>query len=304
VVRSDAKKYGVAAFLLLATTACGDLGVTAAVEEEDESARCMTSGDIVVSNSVSDVVLILNSNGTYKGIAYNVPNTSETVGGLWYDEGLAELFVAVDGSDRIVAVSAADCSSRVAMIDSNLNGTLKQLTRLVSGDFLVVETNNVERFTASGLRIATGGWPRALQTTGTGLHALAGGGFVHCSTGTDRVRTYTDAGTQVAEAQSGVASTTDAMDCIELANGSIATVWSGTTDTVQVRPANLGAATMSFSDLTYLSTPGGIAERANGNLLVLDRALHHIVEITSTGTLVEVIGDTVLNTPEYIQVIP
>ena len=118
------------------------------------------------------------------------------------------------------------------------------------------------------------------------------------------VRTYNAAGTQVFTVSSGIATTNDATGCLEMNDGNIAAVWSGTTDTVRIYSANLGSTVASFSDTSILSTPGAIAQRSNGNLLIVDRVLHYIVEITSSGTFVNVIGDGVLNTPEHILVVP
>lgn len=278
----------------------------APAEEEDSegtSGNCFSSGDIIVSNSASDVVLVLNSDGTYKNIAFNVFNNSETVFGISLSS-TGELLIAVDGADRIVAVEPTACSARTFSADVNLTGTLRGITQVSNGDVLVVETNNVERFNSAGLRLTTGGWPRALQTAGTGISATSTGGFVHCSTGTDVVRTYDNAGTQINTVASGIAGTTDVMDCLTLSNGNIAAVFSGTTDTVRIYSSNLGSTVGSYSDISFLSTPGGIAQRANGNLLIVDRLLHYIVEVTDTGSYVDIIGDSVLNSPEFILVVP
>lgn len=264
----------------------------------------MASGDLVVSNSGSDAVLVLDAAGNYKSVAYNVVNSAESVYGLHWNATTNELLIAVDGADRVVAVSAADCKSRDVILDGNLSGNLRGLTRLASGDLLIVETSAIERFSWSGIRVTSGAWPKTLQTNSSGISAIPSGGFVLCSTGADVVRTYDDAGTQVATKTSGIAATTDAADCKVLADGSIATVWSGTTDTLAIYPSNLGTEIMTFSDLGVLSTPGGMAQRSNGNILVLDRVLNWIVEISPLGALVGTLGDTVLSTPEYILVIP
>lgn len=278
--------------------------VSCAPEKKSETTEsCFSSGDIIVSNSASDVVLVLDENGIYKNIAFNVSNTAESVYGITLSQS-GELLVAVDGADRVVAVSSEDCSSRTFIADVNLTGNLRAITQLNGGDVLVIETSNVERFNSLGFRITSGGWPRALQTNATDINKLANGGFVHCSTGTDVIRTYDAAGTQINTVSSGIAGTADAAGCIELANGNIAAVWSGTTDTVRIYSSNLGSTVASYSDISLLSTPGAIAQKANGNLLVVDRVLHYIVEITSAGTFVDVIGDGVLNTPEYILVVP
>jgi hypothetical protein len=264
---------------------------------------CISSGDLIVSNSGSDVVLVLNADGSYKNIAYNVSNTAETVYGVaWSQAG--ELLVGVDGADRIVAVNAATCESRTFAADGSLTGTIRGLTQLLSGDILIVETSNIEKFNSLGMRVTSGGWPKALQTGGTDVSAMSTGGFVHCSSTADVVRTYDSLGAQVATVSSGIAATTDAASCIELSNGSIAAAWSGTTDTVKIYSSNLSTTLATFSDTSILSAPGGMAQRANGNLLILDRVLHYIVEIDTDGNFVGIVGDGVLSTPEQILVVP
>jgi hypothetical protein len=266
---------------------------------------CIEPGDIIVSNSGSDVVLVLNPDGSYKDIAFNVPNISETIGGIYWDDLDQKLFVAVDGADRIVEVDPVDCSSTTRISDGNLTGTMKGLSRDVNGDFYIVETSNVEKFNSDGMRITTGGWPKSLQTLGTGIDFFNGStDFVHCSTTTDVVRTYNSAGTQIATKSSGIATTTDAMDCMILANGNIAVSWSGTTDTLAIYSSDLATTIATYSNISILSSPGGIAERDNGNLLIVDRLLHFIIEVEADGTYVGILGDGVLNTPEFITVVP
>jgi hypothetical protein len=273
--------------------------------EETIQADCIVPGDIVISNSGSDAVLVLNSDGSYKNIALNVNNIAETVYGVTWDRVNNRLLVAVDGADRIVAVDPVDCSTSTAISDGNLTGTtLKGLTVVDNGDILVTEVNMIERFTQDGMRITTGGWPKTLQTTSNGIYARNNGGFVLCSSGADVVRTYDDAGTQIATKASGIVSTTDAMDCMELANGNIAVTWSGTTDTVKVYSSDLVTEIASYSNISLLSSPGGIAEKSNGNLLVVDRLNHYIVELEADGSYVGILGDGVLNTPEFLIVVP
>lgn len=288
--------------LILLTTAIV-VASCAPREDDDASTLCWESGDIIVSNSGSDAVIALNSDGSYRGIVYNVINTSETVYGVNFS-ATGELLVAVDGTDRVMAISQADCSSRIVIADANLTGTLRGVTELSNGDILVAETSNVERFRSTGARVTSGGWPRALQTGATGLSAIPAGGFVHCSTTLDVVRTYDDLGAQTFTRSSGIAGTTDAMDCLKLSDGSVAIAWSGTTDTVSIVSADLSTQSASYSDLAILSNPGGLGELANGNLVVADRLNHYLVEITRAGVFVATLGDGVLNTPEFIAVAP
>ncbi|MBY0315496.1 MAG: hypothetical protein K2Q26_08255 [Bdellovibrionales bacterium] len=281
-------------------------GSCAPKDDEDDNVEdvCMQSGDILVTNSGTRAVLVLDALGNYKRVAFNLNNSSETVYGIGWLAGNEEFAVAVDGADRIVAVNRTDCSSRNLITDGNLTGNIRGLTQLNNGDILVIETNNVERFTSAGLRITSGGWPRALQNGGTQLSALPAGGFVHCSLTSDVVRTYNDAGTQIATRASGIAGTTDATGCLVMSNGSIATAWSGTTDSIIVYSSNLATAQATFSNPSILGAPGGIAQRADGNLLVVDRIFNYIVELTSEGVYVGVLGQGILSTPEFLLVVP
>ncbi|PIT98745.1 MAG: hypothetical protein COT74_13700 [Bdellovibrionales bacterium CG10_big_fil_rev_8_21_14_0_10_45_34] len=265
---------------------------------------CMASGDIVVSNSGSDTVVVLNPDGTYKGVAYNLVNGVEAPYGLVWIPETKELVVAVDGVDRLQVVDGTDCTNLPFVQNPNLNGNLRGLTRLTSGDFLVVESNAIERFSSSGFRVTNGGWPKNLQTTGTALDARSDGGFILCSTGGDVVRTYSSDGTQTGTRSSGIAGTTDAAACKVLADGSILVAWSGTTDTVAKYSSDLSTLIWSYSDIGILAAPGGLAERADGRILVIDRIHNYVIELTSEGAFSNAIADTILSTPEFLIVIP
>lgn len=297
-------------FILFATFASFVLtSCKSSSDEGDEVAAptpvCFESGDILVANGGSDAIMSFSSTGAFKKIIYQLNTAAgEALYGMDYIESTGEVAVVVDGTDRVMAIDPETCAARILIADANLNGTLRGITQLSTGDLLVVETSNVERFSSTGVRITTGSWPKALQTTGADIHALAAGGFVHCSTGSDVVRTYDDAGTQVATRASGIAGTTDAMGCKELANGSIAAAWSGTTDSVVIYSSNLATAQYTYSNTAVLSTPGSLAQKNDGNILVADRVLNYLVEISPTGTYVGTIGGGYLNVPEFILVIP
>ncbi len=285
------------------------LGCESSSDEEDvvvvEPEACFESTDVLISNGGSDTILAYSSTGEFKRIVFQLNTVAgEAIFGMDYLQATGEVIVTIDGSDRVMAIDPEDCSARNLIVDINLTGTLRGVTQLSGGDILVVETNNVERFTSSGVRITSGGWPLSLQTGGSDIYGLSAGGFVHCSTTADVVRTYSDAGVQTATRASGIAGTTDAAGCKELANGSMAVAWSGTTDSVVIYSANLATALYTFSNTSVLSTPGSLAERANGNILIADRTLNYLVEITSTGTYVGQFASGLPNTPEYVLVIP
>jgi len=303
LIRSSKYKILQAGIVASGITACAPINL----DSLSSATACLSSGDIVVSNSGTDAVLVLNSDGSYKRTALELTSASENIYGVHYDRISNRLLVVIDGTDRILSLSAADCTATEFTTDTNIAGNMRGITRLASGDVLVVETA-IERLNVlsngAGSRTTVGAWPKTLQTAGSGIGARAAGGFVHCSTTTDVVRTYDDNGTQINTVSSGIAGTTDAMDCRELTSGNIVAVWSGTTDTVSIYNSTLASTVATYSNLSLLSTPGGVAQRGNGNVLILDRVLNHIVEITENGSFVQTIGGAFLNTPEYIEVVP
>ncbi len=286
-------------FLTLTLSSCHDEAIV-----ESSSNFLVAPGDIVVSNGASDSVLLLDPDGNYKATLYEMRNSIDSPFGLAWKKDTNEILVAVEGVDRVMAISAYDGTQRIFIQEGNLNGVMKGLAQLDNGNVAIYEGNSVELYSTLGLRITAGGWPKALLTTPEQISPLTNGGFIGCASGTDRVRTYDAAGTQVLDKQSGIATTTDAMGCIELANGNIAAVWSGTTDTVVIYDPTLTTSLASFSNTTELATPGGIAQAANGNLLVLDTTLNHIFEIDQSGNFIRILAGDILATPRQILVIP
>lgn len=285
-----------------------------AVSEESESTSVVvSSGDIIISNQGADTVLLFDSTGVFKSVLYEISTVNgEALTGISENTVTGEILIAVDGSpDRVMAIKKSDLSSRQFIKDAtNFTGTIRGVAYLTSGETVVVETNNVEKFDSVGYRTTAGSWPKALQTTGSGIDAMTGGGFVHCSTGSDVVRTYDASGTQVATVSSGIASTTDAPDCRSTPDGGIVASWSGTTDTIRKYSANLSTVQWSYSSPSVLSSPTGLAVRANGNVLALDSVLNHVVEISFNGTTASgtILGgaavdiDNMLSTPQFIYV--
>lgn len=290
--------------LVMGTASCSnDLKEQDSTTTSTDDSKCIESGDIIVSNSGSDAVISLDSEGNFKKVIYNLLNGTENPYGVAWSSVTDEVLVVVDGSDRVMAISADDCSSRIFVADTNLTGNLRGITQLDSGDVLIIETNNIERFSSDGYRVSAS-WPKALQTTGSDIFKTSGDGFAHCSTGTDVLRTYDSTGTQLATTSSGIAATTDAAGCAKLSNGNFAVAWSGTTDTVVIYDSTLSTVIGSYSNLSVLSTPGGITQDNDGNLLVIDRVLNQIVKLDATGNYIGIIGDGFLSTPEYIMVVP
>lgn len=292
--------------VLFLGSACQNKRAAGAESSSEGSSNVFNAekGDIVVSNGGSDSVLLLDSEGNFKDILLNVDNTAESVYGITYSADTDEVVVAVDGSDRLLAVSLDDGSQRNLVTSSLFSGVLRGITQLLGGDFLAIEGNALERFNSLGTRITVGGWPKSLQSNPSEVFPLADGGFGMCSYGTRVVRTYDEDGTQTANRASGIAGTVNSYGCTSLSTGQIAVTWNGTSDTVQILSSDLTTVDASFSDTGLLGSPQGVSEDINGDLLVVDSSYHHIVKVSSEGEFIGTLGGAILNIPRSILVIP
>ena len=268
-------------------------------------------GDIVVVNGTSRSLLLFNSNGEYKSVLYDLENIAESIYAVAFKADTKEIIFTINGAARVGAVSVVDGTYRTLIADANLTGALKGLTQLNNGDILVAEVNNIERFTTNGVRrtnVSGVVWPNTLggsSTTAEQVHATANGGFVVCSSGSDNVKRYTENAVIVGAAvASGIAATTDAFGCIELADGRIAVAFSGTTDTIRTLSAAMTGIATLYSDLAVMASPRTLTQTLNGNILAVDSVYNQIVEITTSGTFVRTLGGSILGTPNAVFSVP
>lgn len=270
--------------------------------------------DIVVSNAGNDSIVLLDSDGNYKATLVDVDTTSTLIfNGLAYDGVNREVLYTYDHTtaalDGVYGISLYDGASRLVLSNNQLSGVLPGLARLTNGELLVLETNTtVEKFSAAGARVGAP-FTSAMTSAVVDITRLSTGGFVVCSSGTaNTVRTYTAAGVLQNSATSASPTPTlgamPATSCSEAPNGNIIVSYSGTTDAVRAYSANLSTVVWTFTDTNVLATPGKLAIRANGNVLITDTGYDHLVELDSNGGFVRVIGGSVLSDPNNIVVIP
>jgi hypothetical protein len=265
-------------------------------------------GDLVVINSTSDSLLLLDSNGNFKTILYDVDNIGESLYGIAFKSDTKEIIFTVNGATRVGAVSVVDGTYRNFISDANLTATARGLTQLSGGDILVVEASNIERFSTNGVRktlVNAVVWPNTLGAMNAieQISATADGGFVACASGSDNIKRFTENAVQVgATVSTGGA---DAFGCVEMANGNIAITYNiGTTDSIRTADSLLGTVTSIFADQAYLGAPRTLTIALNGNILAVDSGFNQIVEITPTGTYVRTLGGGILGTPTAIFSVP
>lgn len=270
----------------------------------------ITPGDIIVVTGGRSLVQ-LDSNGGFKQVLYTLPNVTETIYDVAWKGDTKEIMFTINGAARVGAISVVDGAFRNLITDANLTGALKGIAQLTNGDILVGEVNNVERFTSAGVRrILVNGvvWPNTLGGTSTTIEQIyptVNGGFIVCSSGSDNVKRYTaDAVIVGGAVVSGIAGTTDAFGCIELADGRIAMAFNGTTDTIRTVTAAMGSIATIYSDLAVLGSPRTMTLNISGNILSVDSVFNQIVEITPSGSFVRTLGGGLVNTPNALFSVP
>ncbi len=257
------------------------------------------SGNVIVSTTTTDAVIMFDSSGNFLDLVYSPQSGAGQINGLSWNSNTEEVMISLDAADHIIAVNPLTKVKRTAFIHGQLNGAIRGLVQLpVSQNFLVVESNCLERFDSSGNRIA-GIWPFcAGLSVPQQLSPLASGGFVMCSTGTDDLRVYDED----ANLTKSVVVGSDPYGCTELSDGRFA-IASRLNDEVRIYSSDLLTLDLTFDNTTYITDSRGIAEASNGNILVTDVAYDYVAEIDTSGNFVKSFGGWILNDPYDIIVI-
>ncbi len=302
-------------FIILFTTSSCVLIKKDVIGSTTSEGSLVKSGDIVVTNSGNDSIVLLDSDGLLKTILASEQASAALIyNGLAYDSINNQVLFSYDHTtttlDSIKKINLFDGSINLYFSNSNLSGTLQGLAILTDGSLVVLEgTTFAEKFTAAGVRVGAP-FISGLTATTVDITKLKSGGFVVCSTGTaNTVRTYTAAGVLVSTATSvlpipSIGAAVAASSCTEDANGNIIVAYNGTIDAVRSYNSTLTAVNWTYVDANNLSTPGKLAIKSNGKILVTDIGFNHIVELNSAGGFERVIGTTLLNIPNNIVAIP
>ncbi len=285
------------------------------IETRSESLNLIQSGDIIVSNTGNDSILLLDPDGGLKEVLVDSPTDATLIlNGMTYDATTGSILYLNDSTtatlDAVKSISLTDGSVSTYLSNSNLNGVLPGLTRLTNGNLLIIEgTTAAEAFSSGKIRQGAP-FISTLINAAADIQALSTGGFVVCSSGTaNTVRTYNAAGVVQSTATSAVPTPSlgalAATACIQDANGRIIVAYSGATDAIRVYSSTaLTTVVWTYTDANVLATPAKIALRPNGNILVVDQGFNHIVELTPDGTFVDLLGGAALATPVNLVVVP
>lgn len=280
-------------------------------------ANIIKSGDIIVVNGGNDSIILMDSEGNFKDYLYT-PSTSAVYSfpALAWDTLNNKLLFTYDSTtatnDKIMSIDPFDLSiSTVYNNSSILTATgLNGIARLTGGSLVAIEsTATMEKFDSAWNRVGTPFINATLTATAVDVAPLSTGGFVVAASGTtNTIRTYDSAGTAVASATSAAPTPTmgaaqAATGVVANSSGEILAAFSGTYDGVRKFSSNLSTVVWTFVD-SHLTTPGKLAVRSNGNVLVLDTAFNYIVEINSDGTFKRTLASSLLTNPLAIIVVP
>lgn len=286
---------------LILLTSCNEEAVPTTSTAESG----ITESDLVVVNTSSDSVVLLDSQGNFKKVLLQLSTNLQIPYGVAWSENTSEIIVSIDGTpDELVAINAETGEKRSLNV-SGLNGTIRGVTIAENGDIIVIESNNLERYTIDGTRV-TDGWPVSVQTTAEAIYTTSEGNIILCSRGSDVVGVYDDDGALVAGTKaSGIASTTDCYGAAELGNGDIAVAWSGTTDTVSIYSSDLSSDVNAYNSSDVISNPRGVTPKYDGTgFYVVDYTYSSIVEFENDGTYVQTILPGTLSLPNQMISIP
>lgn len=275
------------------------------------SANYIATDDILVASQVTDSIYQFNSNGDFIRILYRLPLVAETIGGLSWAYTTNEVLVAIDGTpDRVVAISTIDGSARDIAKDAALTGTIRSVTQLVdSRDIIVSEGTTIERFNEYGLRLTYGTvWPTSSHANSQHIVPLENGSWLSCSSTAgvrifpDSVSTFT-ASSSITTAPTG---TTGSYGCAVTSTGEVIVSWYGTsTDYLSKYSSTLTNQThLINNNQGILADPRGVGVMRNGDIVVADFTKDYLVKVTSSGSLLKIIGQGIMDAPYSVLVIP
>ena len=265
------------------------------------------TGDIVVTNYNSDSAMLLDAEGNFKSVIYNVTNNStDQIMGVAWDSVKKKIVLSISGStDRVVSISPLDGSSSEVIVNTQFNGTPWGLTVDTSGNYLLIETSAIEKFDSNYQRVSDATFPVSLAMINPiQIGNVPSLGFVVCSAQSDVVSTFDNSFNVINSKTSTITDTNDAYGCGSDDEGNIYVSWYGTTSTIAKYNTDFSSELLTYSDISVLRSPRGIAVKSNGNILVTDVHFHYIVELDSSFNFVRNLGAGYLNYPWHVLEIP
>jgi len=285
--------------LVLATTQTSFLGCSAESDGFFFGALGLNEGRILVVNSQAtpfqQTITMYDPSGKFLGVVADTSAENITLRGLSNWNGLS-VIVAQETPDQLSLLNLFSGEMSVYVQNVQLTGNIFDVVADRSGNSFVVESNTIERFSNDQRIPAAGATPYIATTIGActintarGLALTANNRLLVVSEGNDRLMLYGLAGASSATcftSYNSFVASVNPSDAIAHSDGNLYIVGNGS-DIVYSSPE---AAVMNpaqiFLNLGVVDSPTAIAELPNGNLIVASDVHDSIVEITTSGTLV------------------
>lgn len=302
---------------ILAFTSSCILSSDSPIESSSDEVNLVQKGDIVVTNSGNDSIVLLNDDGSFKAtLVDSITDAAILFNALIYDTLNKTIIYNFDHTtnsfDAIKKLDLYEGEATTLISNGNLNSTLQGLARLTNGDLVVLKnTTLIEKFNALGQRVTVNFPLTYPAATTVDVAPMINGQFMVCSSSTtNTLRTYTAAGVINATPVVTSTSPTPALaasgmsSCIQAADGTVYVVYS-TIATVRAYNSAMTTTLWTYTDSNTLTAgqTSKIAIRSNGNLLIADRGYDHLLELTKDGAFVGVIGGVGLSDPLNIAVV-
>lgn len=218
------------------------------------------------------------------------------------------LAVALDGIDRIETVSVLDGSQSSFVLNGLLTGNLYDLERDLAGNYYVIETNTIEKFSSDGQRLPVVGNAyftppvgACSPTTLRGLTLTHNGHLAAVATGNDVLNIINvSAGTPTCVVSTSIGN--DPIDITQHPDGYLYIVTQNPVDAI-VRTTNMGAGLTTLATFATTYQPTAIAVHPNGTLLVANDGTDSINIYSTSGVLLGTFAkNSFTNTINDIQV--
>lgn len=248
---------------------------------------------LVSANSYTRSVTSYEMDGSYssKIIDYNdmgsVPRGLAKVGG-------ARFIVALDAQDRLEQL-ALNGESELFGFNAQFNGTIYDVDRGPDGNYYVLESNYVEKFSADGERSPpTGSTPFIATTLGSCVISnprsisFAPNGYMYVATigGGDLVNIY-DISTGVAQCVDSIAFTgLDPQSVLAHSNGYVYVGTNSNDRITRMNPDGTGQTVVWDTNTTVINNPWSMVEMSDGTILVSSAGTDSIEQINPDGTRV------------------
>lgn len=218
------------------------------------------------------------------------------------------LAVALDGTDRIESVSILDGTRSPFILSSLLTGNLYDIERDLAGNYYVIETNAIERFSPDGVRLPITGTAyftppvgACSPTTLRGLTLTQNGHLAAVATGNDVLNIINvSGGTPTCVASTAIGN--DPIDVVQHPNGYLYIVTQNPVDAI-VRTTDTGAGLTTLTTFATTYQPTAIAVHPDGSLLVANDGTDSINIYSVSGDLLGTFAkNSFTNTINDIQV--